>query len=195
MSRLGKKPIEVPSAAKIEVAGGKVKVTGPKGELSLPVAKPIDVKVEGGQVVVSRPNDEKRSRELHGLTRALVANMIKGVTDGYTQAMEVYGTGYTCKLQGENLLLNVGFMGRGYGKTAQFVVPIPKGLKVAVQTEAARGESDPAKFTVTGIDKQMVGQFCAEVRKLRKPEPYKGKGVRYAGEVVRRKVGKQFAGG
>lgn len=195
MSRIGNKPIEIPGSAKVDVAGSTVKVSGPKGNLEMDIADPIEVNVDDGQVVVKRPNDAKRSRELHGLSRALIANMIEGVTNGYKIGMEIYGTGYTGKLQGNTLMINCGFMGRGFGKPAQFQIPIPDGLKVEVQTEAARGETDPAKFTVEGIDKQQVGQFCAEVRKLRKPEPYKGKGIRYAGEQIRRKVGKQFAGG
>ncbi|MGE3181213.1 MAG: 50S ribosomal protein L6 [Phycisphaerae bacterium] len=195
MSRIGKRTIPIPSGAKVDVSGRKVSVTGPKGTLAMSVSDPISVSVEGGEIHVSRPDDEKRSRALHGLSRALIANMVEGVTNGYKVGMEVYGTGYTSKLSGNTLMINCGFMGRGYGKPAQFQIPIPEGLKVEVQTEAARGESDPAKFSVSGIDKQQVGQFCAEVRKLRKPEPYKGKGIRYAGEQVRRKVGKQFAGG
>ncbi|RMF85732.1 MAG: 50S ribosomal protein L6, partial [Planctomycetota bacterium] len=151
--------------------------------------------VENGAVVVSRPDDQKRSRAMHGLSRALIANMVHGVSQGYEIKMEVYGTGYSCKLQGNQLHLNCGFMGRGHGKPAQFMIDIPAGLKVTVETEAARGDNDPAKFTVSGVDKQLLGNFCAEIRKLRKPEPYKGKGIRYAGEQIRRKSGKVFAGG
>ncbi len=195
MSRVGNKPIPVPSGAKVEVSGNVVKATGPKGNLSLSVVPTITAKIDGANVVVSRGDDLKKSRALHGLTRALLANMIEGVTKGYSQTLEVYGTGYTCKVEGTNLMLNVGFMGRGFGKPAQFIIPIPAGLKVNIDAPAARGENEPAKFTVTGIDKQLIGNFCAEVRKIRKPEPYKGKGIRYAGEPVRRKVGKQFAGG
>ncbi len=195
MSRLGNKPIPVPGGVKIEIAGSNVTTTGPKGTLSWAVPSPIAVAVDGGEVTVSRPDDEKASRERHGLTRALIANMIEGVAQGYSIKLEVYGTGYSAKLSGKKLLLNCGYMGRGVGRVAQFEIPIPDGLQVTVETEAARGDNDPAKFTVTGIDKQAVGQFAAEIRKIRKPEPYKGKGIRYAGEQIRRKVGKQFAGG
>ena len=195
MSRIGNQPIPLPVGAKAEIAGQTVKLTGPKGSASLNVASPITAKVENSQIVVSRPNDEKQTKALHGLTRALIANMVHGVTKGYEQVLEIYGTGYTCKVERNALLLNIGFMGRGYQKPAQYEIPIPQGLTVTVQAPAARGENEPAKFTVAGIDKQMVGQFSAEARKLRKPEPYKGKGIRYSGEYVRRKVGKQFAGG
>jgi len=195
MSRIGKKPVAVPSGVKVELAGSLVKVTGPKGNLSWSVPVPIKVAQQGAEVVFSRPDDERRNRALHGLSRALVANMVRGVTEGYREDLEIYGTGYSCKLQGPKLLLNIGYMGRGVGRAAQYTIDIPSDLKVEVQTETARGESDPARFSVSGCDKQKVGQFAAEVRKLRKPEPYKGKGIRYKGEAVRRKSGKVFAGG
>jgi large subunit ribosomal protein L6 len=195
MSRIGKKPIPVPAGVKIDVAGRALKVSGPKGSLDWVVPQPIQVSVEDNQVVVRRPNDLPRSRALHGLSRALIANMIKGVTEGYEIKMEVYGTGFSAKKQGNQLWLNVGFVGRGHNRPAQFMIDIPGGVEVEVEVEAARGESDPAKFSVRGVDKQQVGQFAAEVRKLRKPEPYKGKGIRYAGEQIRRKAGKVFASG
>jgi large subunit ribosomal protein L6 len=195
MSRIGKKPVEIPGGVKVNVSGATVAVGGPKGNLSFALPGGVSARVDGGKVVVERPGDDNRSRALHGLSRALIANMIHGVSKGYEVAMEIYGTGYSCRVQGKQLLLNVGFMGRGYGKTAQFVIDIPDGLKVDIDVQAARGENEPAKFRVSGADKQLVGQFCAEVRKLRKPEPYKGKGIRYAGEHVRRKAGKVFAGG
>lgn len=195
MSRIGKKPVEIPGGVKVNVSGATVQVGGPKGNLSFALPGGVSARVDGGQLVLERPGDDNRSRALHGLSRALVANMIQGVSKGYEIALEIYGTGYSCRVQGKQLLLNVGFMGRGYGKTAQFVIDIPDGLKVDVDVQAARGENEPAKFRVSGADKQAVGQFAAEVRKLRKPEPYKGKGIRYAGEHVRRKAGKVFAGG
>lgn len=195
MSRIGKKPVSLPSAVKINIAGQNVDVSGPKGTLRWAVPAPITVKQADGGLQCVRPDDAPRNRALHGLTRALLANMVKGVTDGYAIKLEVYGTGYSVKTQGNQLLLNIGFMGRGYGKPAQFIIDVPAGLKIDVEVPAARGETEPAKFTVSGCDKQMVGQFAAEVRKLRKPEPYKGKGVRYAGEHVRRKQGKVFASG
>ncbi|MBW7906507.1 MAG: 50S ribosomal protein L6 [Phycisphaerae bacterium] len=195
MSRIGKKPVVLPAGVKAELSGRTVKVSGPKGHLTWTVPRTIDLALEGGQVVVRRADDLKQTRALHGLSRALIANMVHGVQQGYEIKLEVYGTGYSVKKEGTNLLLNIGFMGRGVGKPAQFVIPIPAGLQVDVEVQAARGENEPAKFTVRGVDKQQVGQFAAEVRKLRKPEPYKGKGVRYAGEHIRRKAGKVFAGG
>lgn len=195
MSRVGKKPVPIPSGVKVDVSGRRVQVGGPKGNLVWTAPEPISVALEDNQLVVSRPNDERRNRALHGLSRALIANMVKGVSEGYEIGLEVYGTGYGCKLEGKQLHLNVGFMGRGVGRKAQFMVDIPDGLAVEVKVPTARGDTDPAKFVVRGADKQAVGQFAAEVRKLRKPEPYKGKGIRYAGEHVRRKSGKVFAGG
>lgn len=195
MSRIGKKPVPLPSGVKAELSGRTIKVTGPKGNLNWTAPRPIELALEGGQVVVKRGDELKETRALHGLSRALIANMVQGVHQGYEIKLEVYGTGYSAKKEGTNLLLNLGFMGRGVGKPAQFVLPIPAGLQVDVEVQAARGENEPAKFTVRGVDKQQVGQFAAQVRKLRKPEPYKGKGVRYSGEHIRRKAGKVFAGG
>ena len=195
MSRIGKKPVELPSGVKAEVSGRTIKVTGPKGNASWTAPDPIWVKLDGSKLVVERPNDVPLTRALHGTTRALLNNMVKGVKDGYAIPMEIYGTGYTCKLEGKKLMLNVGFMGRGVGKLAQFVVDVPPGVDVKVDVPAARGNNEPAKFTISGVDKQVVGDFAASVRKIRKPEPYQGKGIRYAGEHVRRKAGKVFAGG
>ncbi|MBL8880331.1 MAG: 50S ribosomal protein L6 [Phycisphaerales bacterium] len=195
MSRIGKKPVSVPSSVKVAIKGQEVSLSGPKGALAWTAPNRVAVKQDGTTLVVTRVDDEKQSRALHGLTRALLANMVKGVAEGYEQKLEIYGTGYSCKIQGTQLHLNLGFMGRGVGKPAQFMIDIPKGLTIEIEAPQARGENEPAKFTVRGPDKQMVGQFSAEVRKLRKPEPYKGKGVRYSGEYVRRKAGKVFAGG
>lgn len=195
MSRIGKKPVPVVSGAKVEVTGRDVKVSGAKGNLSYRLPQGISAAVKDGAVVLARESDEPAHRALHGLARALVANMIEGVTKGYSIGLEIYGTGYSCKLEGRKFMLNCGFMGRGVGKPAQFVIDVPQGLDVKVEVPAARGENEPAKFTVSGCDKQAVGQWAAEVRKIRKPEPYKGKGIRYSGEYVRRKSGKVFAGG
>lgn len=175
--------------------GREVSLSGPKGALSWMLPDRIELKQDGSSLVLTRMNDEKQSRALHGLSRALIANMVKGVAEGYEKKLEIYGTGYSCKLQGKQLHLNLGFMGRGVNRPAQFMIDVPDGLTIEVEAPQARGENEPAKFTVRGADKQMVGQFAAEVRKLRKPEPYKGKGVRYAGEQIRRKAGKVFAGG
>jgi large subunit ribosomal protein L6 len=195
MSRIGKLPVPIPAGVKAEMAGQLFKASGPKGDLSWTLPTPITAKIEGSDVVVERPDDEKRSKALHGLSRALIANMVKGVHEGYEIGLEVYGTGYGADVQGNKLMLNCGYMGRGVGKKSQFEIPIPAGIEIKVQTPTARGNSEPAKFTVSGPDKQAVGQFAAEVRKIRKPEPYLGKGIRYAGEQIRRKAGKVFAGG
>lgn len=195
MSRIGKKPIPIVKGVKVEIAAQTVKVSGPKGNLTWTVPQPIRVSVADQNIVVERPDDQPQNRALHGLTRALIANLVQGVATGYERKLEVYGTGYGANVQGRTLLLNCGYMGRGVGKKAQFEIPIPAGLEVKVEVPAARGNNEPAKFTVSGPDKQQVGQFAAEIRKLRKPEPYLAKGIRYADEHVRRKAGKVFAGG
>lgn len=195
MSRIGKKPIELPSGTKVELKGNTVTVSGPKGQLSYNVDPRMSVKVEDQQVTVARSGQDKRSRELHGLTRALIANMAHGVTTGYSKRLLIYGTGYGCNLNGKVLELNLGYMGRSVNKGPQFSIPVPQGIEVTVETAAARGETDPAKFVISGADRQAVGQFAAEIRALRKPEPYKGKGVRYENEYVRRKQGKALTSG
>lgn len=179
-----------PSGVTVEVAGRKVSVSGPKGQLQWEHPVCTAVATQGVRVTVTRKDDSRRSRECHGLTRALIANMVRGVHTGYEKRLLIYGTGYGCSLKGKNLELNVGFMGRSIQKGPQFSIPIPAGIEVVVETPAARGESEPAKLLIKGADRQKVGQFAAEIRALRKPEPYKGKGVRYEGEYVRRKQGK-----
>ena len=180
MSRIGKKPVPI-NTAKVEVKDHHIKVSGPKGTLELNVHPLIDVKLdaEKKELVVTRPNDEKPTRALHGLTRALLANMVEGVTNGYRKTLEIQGVGYKAEQRGKNLVLSVGYAN-------QITMPIPG--NVSVQLEGAN------KIHVTGADKQAVGQFAAEVRKVRKPEPYKGKGIRYEGEQVKIKPGKAFAG-
>lgn len=176
MSRIGKHPVPVPSGVEVTLNGQDVAVKGPKGQLSLTVAEPITVsRDDDGAIVVSRPDDERRSRSLHGLTRTLIANMITGVTQGYEKKMEIFGVGYRVQQKGANLEFALGY---------SHPVPIeaPEGITFAVES--------PTKFSVSGIDKQKVGQVSAVIHGLRKPDPYKGKGIRYAGEVVRRKVGK-----
>ncbi|WP_040774335.1 50S ribosomal protein L6 [Nocardia pneumoniae] len=175
MSRIGKKPIAIPAGVDVTIDGQDVSVKGPKGTLSLTVAEPITIAKEDGQLQVARPDDERRSRALHGLTRTLVSNMIVGVTQGYEKKMEIFGVGYRVALKGQNLEFALGY---------SHPVPIeaPEGITFAVES--------PTKFSVSGIDKQKVGQISAVIHGLRKPDPYKGKGIRYAGEVVRRKVGK-----
>lgn len=175
MSRIGKLPISIPSGVDVAIDGNNVKVKGPKGELELTVASPIEVKVEDGQIVVTRPNDERESRSLHGLTRTLVANNIIGVTEGYKKDLEIHGTGYRVLAKGSDLEFSL-----GYSHT--ILVKATEGISFVVE--------GPTKFSVVGIDKQKVGEMAASIRKLRKPEPYKGKGIRYADEQVRRKAGK-----
>jgi len=202
MSRIGKKAIAVPAGVKVVLADHTVKTSGPKGELAwqYPDEVAVEYDASAGEIRVTRSGDSARQRAMHGLTRALIANMVKGVLEGYRIQLEIYGTGYGCKLQGNNLLLNCGYMGRGIDaagepREAQFNIPVPNGVKVTINVPAARGDSEPAKMTVEGPDKQKVGQFASEIRAIRPPEPYKGKGIRYAGEHVRRKQGKAFASG
>ena len=175
MSRIGRLPIAVPAGVTVDIDGRAVKVKGPKGELSLNVAAPIEVALEDGQVLVTRPDDERASRSLHGLTRTLISNQIIGVTDGYSKGLEIVGTGYRVQAKGSSLEFAL-----GYSHSITFDPPAGISFEVEGNT----------KVTVRGIDKQAVGEVAANIRKLRKPEPYKGKGVRYAGEVVRRKAGK-----
>ncbi len=178
MSRIGKKPVPV-GKAKVTIKDHHVSVEGPKGKLELDVHPAISLKQEEGNLVVTRPDDEKQSKALHGLTRALLANMVEGVTNGYKKSLEVQGVGYKVEQRGKNLVLSVCFAN-------QVTVPIPGNVTVAVE--------GTNKIHVSGADKQAVGQFAAQVRSVRKPEPYKGKGVRYEGEVVKIKAGKAFAG-
>ena len=175
MSRIGRLPIEIPAGVTVAGDSSVVTVKGPKGELTLSVAKPIEVAVEDGQVLVTRPDDERESRSLHGLTRTLISNQIIGVTQGYTKGLEVVGTGYRVAQKGSSVEFALGF-------SHPVLIEPPAGITLTVE-----GNN---KLTVSGIDKQAVGEAAANIRKIRKPEPYKGKGVRYAGEIVRRKAGK-----
>ena len=187
MSRVGKKPIALPSGVKVDIKGSAVSVTGPKGTLSWSHAAGVSVKQEAAAVVVTRASDSSRNRALHGTTRALIQNMITGVSQGYEEKMEIYGTGYGCAVAGQTLDLTVGY-------SHPIKLPIPPGVKVAIEVAATKGDETPAKLTVSGIDKQVVGQFARSIKDARHPEPYKGKGVRYAGEQIKRKAGKAFAG-
>lgn len=176
MSRIGKQPIPVPAGVDVTIDGQHVSVKGPKGALELAVAEPIRVvRGDDGAIVVTRPDDERHNRSLHGLSRTLVANLVTGVTEGYTTNMEIFGVGYRVQLKGSTLEFALGY-------SHPVVVQAPEGITFAVES--------PTKFSVSGIDKQKVGQISANIRRLRRPDPYKGKGVRYAGEQVRRKVGK-----
>ena len=178
MSRIGKKPVPV-GKAKVTIKDRHVTVEGPKGKLEMDVHERISVAQQDGDLVVTRPDDEKQSKALHGLTRALLANMVEGVTNGFKKTLEIQGVGYKAEQRGKNLVLSV-----GYANTISKAIP----ANVTIQLEG------PTKIHITGADKQAVGQFAAEVRQVRKPEPYKGKGIRYEGEQVKIKPGKAFAG-
>ncbi|GAA3673302.1 50S ribosomal protein L6 [Arthrobacter ginkgonis] len=175
MSRIGRLPITVPAGVEVNIDGATVSVKGPKGELNHVVASPITVSLEEGTVSVTRPTDDRVARSLHGLTRTLIDNMIIGVTQGYSKGLEIHGTGYRVQAKGADLEFALGY-------SHPVNVSAPEGISFTV--EGAN------KLTVSGISKQQVGEVAANIRKLRKPDPYKGKGVRYAGEIIRRKVGK-----
>jgi large subunit ribosomal protein L6 len=175
MSRIGRMPVTIPSGVDVTINGREVTVTGPKGKLSLEVAEPIEVSQNDGVITVTRPNDEGNVRALHGLSRSLVANMVTGVTEGYRKTLEIVGVGYRVQARGSNLEFSLGF-------SHPVTVTPPEGITLRVET--------PTRLVVEGIDKQQVGEVAANIRKLRKPDPYKGKGLRYSGEHIRRKVGK-----
>jgi len=175
MSRIGKMPIPVPAGVEVKIDGQIVEVKGPKGTLSHTVPSPITIVLEDGNIIVTRPDDERNSRSLHGLTRTLISNNIEGVTKGFTKGLEIVGTGYRVTVKGSAVEFALGY-------SHPILVEPPAGISFQVDGNT--------KITVVGIDKQAVGEVAANLRKLRKPEPYKGKGVRYAGEVVRRKAGK-----
>lgn len=189
MSRIGKKAIQIPSGVKVEQSGQLIKISGPKGTLQLQCRPEIQVQVADGRIEVSNPDPQDRQkRAFHGTTRALLNNMIKGVSEGFQKEMLIYGTGYSVKEQGGKLILSV-----GYAKPAE--LPIPKEVKVEIKTPATKGNETPAVFVLSSANKQVLGQFAAEIRKVRPPEPYQGKGIRYADEHVVRKEGKAFASG
>ena len=176
MSRIGRMPITIPSGFDVTIAGSEITVKGPKGTLSHTIVEPISVeRQEDGSLLVTRPDDERDSRARHGLTRTLVSNMVVGVTQGYEKGLEIVGTGYRVQAKGNALEFALGY-------SHPIVFEAPDGISFAVES--------PTKFKVIGVDKQQVGEVAANIRKLRKPEPFKGKGVRYEGEVVRRKAGK-----
>ena len=175
MSRIGKLPIPVPAGVEVKIDGQSIEVKGPKGSLTHVVPAPITIVLEDNTITVTRPNDERNSRSLHGLTRTLIANNIHGVTQGFSKGLEIVGTGYRVAAKGNDLEFALGY-------SHPITVTPPAGISFTVEGNT--------KLTVNGIDKQAVGEVAANIRKLRKPEPYKGKGVRYAGEVVRRKAGK-----
>ena len=174
-SRIGKIPVPVPAGVDIKLDGAHLTLKGPKGQLEHDIPAPVNVTQGEGELLVTVPDEERQSRSLHGLTRTLISNMVEGVTKGYEKKLEIVGTGYRVALAGTDLKFDL-------GKSHQDIVKAPAGITFAVES--------PTKFSVSGINKQQVGEVAANIRKLRKPEPYKGKGIRYAGEVVRRKVGK-----
>lgn len=179
MSRIGKKPITIPAGVDVKVDGHKVTVKGPKGTLENTFNPEIGIALEGNEIIVTRPSDDKNHRALHGLTRTLVANMVEGVTNGYSKTLEVNGVGYRAQKQGKNLVMNLGY-------SHQVIVPETAGITIDVPA--------PNQIVISGADKQQVGQFAAEVREKRPPEPYKGKGIKYADEHIRRKEGKAGKG-
>lgn len=191
MSRIGKKPIDIPKGVKIEKKGQSIKVSGPLGELQMDCHPRIHTKIddtEGIILVENKRPQNRQNRQLHGTMRALIANMVTGVSKGFQKQMEIYGTGYNVKEQGGKLVFQVGF-------SHPVARVVPKGIKVNIEVGATRGNEIPAKFMLSGIDKRLLGQFAADIRKIRPPEPYQGKGIRYADEHIRRKVGKAFASG
>lgn len=191
MSRIGKKTIAIPTGVKVELKGQTVKVSGPLGKLEMDCHPSINIAVDesGKTIDVTNPKpEERKGKELHGTMRALIANMVTGVSKGFERKMHIFGTGYSVKEQGGKLVLQIGFC-------HPVELAIPKDIKVTIDTPATRGNDVPARFTVTGVDKCTLGEFAANIRRVRPPEPYKGKGIRYAGEYVQRKVGKAFASG
>jgi large subunit ribosomal protein L6 len=190
MSRIGKKPVVLPQGIKVEQAGSSIKISGPLGSTEMD-CRQIKVKVDSsaGQIQVINEHPEIREdKQLHGTTRALIANMIEGVTKGFKRQMEIYGAGYNVKEQSGKLTFQSGYCN-------PISLPIPKGIKVTIEVPATKGDETPAKFSISGIDKCLVGQFVSEIRKVRPPEPYKGKGIRFAGEHIKHKVGKAFTSG
>jgi large subunit ribosomal protein L6 len=191
MSRIGRKPIVIPQGVKVEQSGRRIKVSGSHGSLEMECHAQIKVKIDGseGKIFVENKHPAiRQAKQLHGTVRALIANMVTGVGKGFEKKMEIYGAGYNVKEQGGKLIFQVGFC-----HPVERV--IPKDVKVKIQTGATRGDDVPARFTLSGTDKCLLGQFAADIRKIRPPEPYKGKGIRYADEHVRRKVGKAFTSG
>ena len=175
MSKVGKLPVAIPAGVTVTVANGLISVKGPKGELKQSFHDEIEIKIEGSEVLLTTKNDAKQTNAYHGLYRSLINNMVKGVTDGFTKTLVITGVGYRAEVKGKELVMNLGY-------SSDYIAIIPDGLTVVATPDG--------KLTVTGIDKQLVGEFCSQIRKLRKPEPYKGKGILFKGEIIRRKSGK-----
>ena len=179
MSRIGKKPIAIPAGVEVKIDGCTVTVKGPKATLTQEVHPNMELKIEGDELLVERPDDQKENRALHGLTRSLLANMVEGVSNGFSKVLEVNGVGYRAEMQGKNLVMKIGY-------SHDVIMPSPDGILVECPS--------PNKIVISGADKQKVGQFAANVREKRPPEPYKGKGIKYSDEVIRRKEGKAGKG-
>ena len=179
MSRIGKNPVEIPKGVEVKVASGEIAIKGPKGQMTSPLPAPLSAKVADGRLTFERPNEEQSTRALHGLTRALAANAVKGVTQGFSRELDIVGVGFRAEVKGKQVVFSL-----GYSHPVNF--PIPEGIAIAVDPKTNH-------VTVTGTDKQKVGQTAAEIRSLRVPDPYKAKGIKYSDETIRRKVGK--AGG
>ena len=175
MSKIGKLPVAVPAGVTVTCSDGLVSVKGPKGELKQDYNEAIDIKVEGTEIILTTKNNEKQTNAYHGLYRSLIANMVKGVTEGFTKTLIITGVGYRAEVKGKELVMNLGY-------SSDYIAIIPDGLTVVATPDG--------KLSISGINKQLVGEFSSQIRKLRKPEPYKGKGIRYDNEVIRRKVGK-----
>lgn len=176
MSRIGRKPIPIPSGVKVQIEGSLVRAEGPKGKLSQPVPAGLQAVVDGGKVTIARQGDDRRIRALHGLARALVANMVNGVKDGFEKKLEIVGIGYRAQIQGRNIQISLGY-------SHPVIFPLPEGITAEIDKQTA--------ITLRGADKALLGETAARLRALRKPDPYKGKGIKYADEVIRRKVGKK----
>ncbi|MCQ2590023.1 MAG: 50S ribosomal protein L6 [Treponema sp.] len=175
MSKVGKLPVAIPAGVTLNVADGVITVKGPKGELKQPYSSDIEIKVEGTEAVLTTKNNAKQTNAYHGLYRALLSNMVKGVSEGFSKTLVITGVGYRAEVKGKELVMNLGY-------SSDYIAIIPEGLTVVATPDG--------KVTISGIDKQLVGEFSSQIRKLRKPEPYKGKGIRYETETIRRKVGK-----
>lgn len=184
---MGKQPISVPGNVKIGVSGRNVTVEGPKGKLSYQHRREVAVEFKADEkiIVVTRADNSRDAKAFHGLTRALVANMVEGVTNGYKKTLEIYGTGYNVKQEGKALAVNVGFINT-------VMLDIPDGVTVTIETAQSRSDTTPAVVSIEGYDKQVVGEFAARIKRIKKAEPYKGKGIRFKGERIRRKAGKAF---
>jgi large subunit ribosomal protein L6 len=191
MSRIGKKPISIPAGVKVEISGQTIKAAGPKGNLEIRCHPKINIRLDNqaGRIIVENPNPQARTEKaLYGTARALINNMITGVSKGFEKKIEIYGTGYSVKEQGGKLTLQVGF-------SHPIEIAVPKSVKVLIEVPATKGNDTPAKFTLAGYDRHELGQFAANIRRVKPPEPYQGKGIRYSDEHVRRKAGKAFASG